>query len=127
MREERTPWSHGVVLVCTNERDPAVTTKPSCGRARGLKLRSWLKQAARAEEGPVTECRVLATSCLDICPHDGVVVAIEPGGHTMVVDPETDRDALLAAVKREMENITANASGNSRRDRARRMFGRLKR
>lgn len=122
MREEPASWKHGVVLVCTNER-AAGAAKPSCGHDRGLKLRHWLKAACRGEDGPVSECRVLATSCLDTCPADGVAVALEPGGRVLVVDPEADGDALLAEVTAHMQGLAAPTGVRSK---ARSVLGRLR-
>lgn len=122
MREEKSCWQHGVVLVCINEREPG-HAKPSCGRAEGKHLKGWLKSRTRAEGGPVSECRVLETSCLDTCPADGLAVSLMPGNRTLVVDPETDRDALLETIKTHMEEI---ADGSSRGG-ARRVLGKLRR
>ncbi len=113
MRDTPCPWQHGVVLVCSNERDPGAK-KPSCGRARGKRLKGWLKEAARAEDGPVSTCRVLETSCLDVCPADGVAVALVPGNEVFVVTPEDDRQALLERVRTHMEGA-AGGPGKARR------------
>ena len=120
MREEKTPWKHGVVMVCAHEREPGAA-KPSCGRVAGTKLRSWLKQAARAQGGPVSECRVVLTGCLDVCPHDGVTVGFEPGHRVVVVDPEAEREALLELTRTHVEGL---AQGGTR-DKAKRALGRL--
>ena len=122
MREEDCSWQHGVVLICTNEREPG-HAKPSCGRAKGKRLKGWLKSAARAESGPVSQCRVLETSCLDTCPADGLTVALVPGNQILVVDPETDRQALLDRVKEHMETVT---SGDTRSG-ARQVLSKLRR
>ena len=113
MRDAPTPWKHGVVLVCANEREPGAA-RPSCGRLRGQRLRSWLKAAARAEGGPVSECRVLESSCLDVCPADGVAVALMPRNRLLVVDAEADQDALLSEVKAHFEGA-ASPRGKARR------------
>ncbi|NOY25324.1 MAG: (2Fe-2S) ferredoxin domain-containing protein [Oligoflexia bacterium] len=101
MRDSPTPWRHGVVLVCDNQR-PQDASKPGCGRAQGRALRSWLKQAARQGGGPGAACRVLNSSCLGVCPEHGVAVALEPGDQIVVVDPATDRQALLDRVQAHM-------------------------
>jgi|GEM_PF-1103093 len=125
MREEMSQWQHGVVLICTNEREPG-HAKPSCGRARGKHLKGWLKSRARAESGPVSECRVLETSCLDTCPADGLAVALMPGNRTLVVDPEGERDALLQVVKAHMEDLAAGDKDGDKGG-ARRMLSKLRR
>lgn len=122
MRPETPPWQHGVVLVCTNERGPGAT-KPSCGKASGELLAGWLKSACRQETGPVGQIRVLRTSCLDVCPHKGTVVAFEPGAQVLTVDPEADRDALLDATKAHFAGVAQGEGGG----RARRILGKLRR
>ncbi len=120
MRDEACPWQHGVVLVCVNERDPGAA-KPSCGRARGKRLKGWLKSAARAEDGPVSRCRVLETSCLDVCPPEGTAVGLMPGNEIVVVDAKEEREALLGRVKEHMEGAARNQGV------AKRVLGRLRR
>jgi hypothetical protein len=122
MRDETCEWQHGVVLVCINEREPG-HAKPSCGRANGKLLKGWLKSATRAESGPVANCRVLETSCLDTCPADGLAVALMPGNKILVVDPVADRQALLARTRAHMEKIASGAERGS----ARRVLSRLRR
>lgn len=107
MRETRAPWKNGVVLVCNNQR-PDGAAKPSCGRAQGQALKAWLKEAARAGGGEAAACRVLNTSCLDICPAHGVAVALMPGDDVVVVDPMDDRDALLRRVQAHMKQAAAD-------------------
>jgi len=115
MRQTPTPWKHGVVLVCTNERAPGAA-KPSCGRARGEELKRWLKEAAREGGGAAADCRVLSTGCLDVCPADGVAVALLPGDEVLVVDPEVDRAALLTRVQAHMTAVAeAEAASSSGR------------
>ena len=110
MREAPAPWKHGVVLVCNNERAPGAP-KPSCGRAAGTGLKSWLKDAAREGGGPAAACRVLNSTCLDLCPADGVAVAILPGDEVLVADPVADRQALLERVQARMADIAADEGG----------------
>ena len=127
MRQTPTPWQHGVVLVCTNERPPGAA-KPSCGRARGEALKGWLKQELRQGGGPAAQCRVLTTSCLDVCPADGVAVALEPGGDVFVVDPVADRAALLAHIQSHMTAVAEAASAPAGpAGRLRGLLGRLRR
>lgn len=108
MRDEPVPWKHGVVLVCTNERDPA-TGKTSCGRERGTRLREQLKLQLKSAGGPAAECRVLGTSCLDVCAADGVTVAVWPGDKVWVVDPEKDRPALIERIQAHMKALAEPA------------------
>ena len=114
MRSDKIPWQHGVVLVCTNQR-PDGAERPSCGRARGALVKETLKKQTRAGGGPAAACRVLTTSCLDLCPADGVAVAMVPGDQLRVVDPERegDLDALLAEVRQHMADLAAAASASA--------------
>ena len=98
MRTEKTPWEHGVVLVCENQRLPGAP-KPSCGKAAGGALKALLKERLKAEGGAGAGVRVLNSSCLDLCPAHGVAVAMEPGHHAWVVDPAKDEDALVAEIQ----------------------------
>ncbi|MFT4977727.1 MAG: hypothetical protein ACI8S6_003634 [Myxococcota bacterium] len=124
MRSDKIPWKHGVVLVCNNER-AAGAGRASCGLLRGKRVKDELKHSTRAGGGPASECRVLNTSCLDLCPADGVAVALLPGDELRVVDPDKpgDLDALLEDVQAHM---TTQAEGGGRgllgriRDRTRR-------
>ncbi|MCB9779958.1 MAG: hypothetical protein H6742_15445 [Alphaproteobacteria bacterium] len=125
MREVSAPWEHGVVLICNNQR-PDGSAKPSCGRGAGDGLKAWLKQAAREQDGPVARCRVLTSSCLDVCPADGVAVALMPGNEVLVVDPEADRDALLGRVRAHMAAHASPSEAGGARGAARRVLGRLR-
>jgi predicted metal-binding protein len=122
MREEVCPWKTGVVLICKNQRGPDAS-RPSCGEVAGHELKSWLKNKARGAGGGLAEVRVLTTSCLDICPADGVAVAFEPGGQAMVVDADRDREALLAGLKAHFES----EPGTPARGMARRALSRFRR
>ena len=124
MREESPPWKHGVVMVCANQRGPD-STKPSCGRQRGMKLRHWLKTNARELDGPISECRVIETSCLSLCPADGVAVAVEPGHAMVVVDPDApgEQDALLNWVQDEVEALARGEAKGGKRATIKRLLG----
>jgi hypothetical protein len=107
------PWKHGVVLVCTNQR-PDGATKPSCGRIRGEQVRRQLKQDTRAGGGAAAQCRVLSSSCLDVCPADGVAVAVVPGEEIRIVTPDADDAALLAWVQEQMTRLSEGGGGARR-------------
>ena len=123
MREEKCPWKSGVVLICKNQRAPGAS-KPSCGEEPGAELKSWLKNKARVSGGALSEARVLTTSCLNLCPDDGVAVAIEPGSRAMIVDADYDREALLHTLQ---EHFEADPSSPEGKGLARRAFSRLRR
>ena len=123
MREESPAWKHGVVLVCANERGPE-STKPSCGRIPAEELKGWLKAKTRADGGPPSEMRVLTSSCLSLCPEQGIAVSLMPGNRLLQVDPEADRQALLDLVCGHAHDHASKDS--SRRSRARSMLSKLR-
>lgn len=131
MRETSPAWTHGVVLVCENQR-PDGAPKPSCGRARGQAVKSWLKPALQEAGGAGAGCRVLTTSCLDTCPADGVAIALEPGHKVLVFnpdapDPQVEQQALLARIQAHFEAVgAAAATPEAAGGRARRLLGRLR-
>lgn len=59
-------------------------------------LRRQLRDAARARAGK-RAIRVVASSCLDLCPNDAVAVACAAGGTTRyaIVPPGTDPAGVL--------------------------------
>jgi predicted metal-binding protein len=122
MRDEICPWKTGVVLICKNQRGPGAS-RPSCGETAGHELKSWLKNKARAGGGGLAEARILTTSCLDICPVDGVTVAVEPGAKIMVVDADHDREALLQMLQSHFDSPRSPDSGGGL---ARRALSRLR-
>lgn len=113
MEDSSTPWKHGVVLVCTNQR-PEGAPKPSCGRLQGQSVKAWLKPRLRELGGPAAECRVLTTSCLGVCPQAGVAVALVPGNEVVVVDPVADRQALEQRVVHHMQELAGGQGGRKR-------------
>lgn len=123
MRQTPAPWQHGVVLVCNNQR-PDGAPKPSCGRQRGDALKAWLKGELREAGGAAAGCRVLTSSCLDICPADGVAVALLPQDVAWVVDPEADREALKAEIEARAGSEAGGEDGGG--GRARRLLGKLR-
>ena len=93
-------WSEQIVLVCNNCRAPGAI-KPSCGHHGADELRSWLKDRLK-EGGEWGGIRVVTTSCLDVCPSDGVAVSIQEAGEEpelWILDPEVDRENLLARIR----------------------------
>ncbi|RME23619.1 MAG: hypothetical protein D6798_13165 [Deltaproteobacteria bacterium] len=125
MHDVDSPWQHGVVLICNNQR-PDGSPKPSCGRDAGNQLKAWLKIAAREGGGAAAECRVLTTSCLDVCPQHGVAVALMPGNEVVVVDPQEDRDALLARVQAHMDAVAEQGAPTGPGRRGRGLLRRLR-
>lgn len=123
MREEVCPWKSGVVLICKNQRGPGAS-KPSCGEEAGHELKTWLKKKTREAGGGLADARVLTTSCLNLCPEEGVAIALEPGGRAMVVDADHDRDVLLEVLESHFAAPQPSPSGGGL---ARRAMSRLRR
>ncbi|MFT5685866.1 MAG: putative metal-binding protein [Myxococcota bacterium] len=123
MKKEDIPWKHGVVLVCTNQR-PDGANKSSCGRVRGEQVRRQLKQDTRANGGAAAQCRVLSSSCLDVCPENGVAVAVIPGEEIRIVTPGADDAELLAWVQEQMGRL---AEGGKARRTLSRLAGKVRR
>ena len=89
-----------LVLVCNNQRPPDAP-KPSCGPQGGARLRDELKAALMAE-GLWGRVRVVSTGCLDICLK-GVTVVLDGGARRLVLDPELEKDALLAEISASLD------------------------
>jgi len=102
MRQIRSAWAQGTVLVCIHERGP--DEKPSCGLQKGTELREWLKERVR-EEGLKGQILPTKTSCLGICSKLGSTVELVPAPETgrsrvtLLVDPVTEREAVWEAAK----------------------------
>lgn len=101
MKEVKCHWSHGTVLVCANERDPA-SGKAFCGHESGVSLRNWMKER-RNKDGLKGKVLVSVASCLGVCPNKGTVVAITANGSSaepevLLVDPENEREELWQEV-----------------------------
>ncbi len=102
MRQIRSTWAQGTVLVCTHERGP--DEKPSCGLQKGTELRSWLKERIH-EEGLKGQILASKTSCLGVCSKLGATVELVPAPETgrpratLLVDTVNEREELWAAAK----------------------------
>lgn len=97
MKKEETPWSKGVVLVCTKchkSIDPKSLHEE--GNA-GENLKTFLKKSFK-ESDDLSKIRIVTTSCLDVCIDDYQAVSYAPvkgETETFIVHPETDREKLL--------------------------------
>ena len=100
MREVTANWQHGCVLVCTHERDEALG-RGYCGAEAGAALRDALKAdfKSRGLKGQVLCAK---SSCLGVCPKQGVTVAALP-------DPLSGRGRELFIVQAEdsLEQVSA--------------------
>ncbi len=102
MQRIKPPWSERIVLVCDNCRAPGAI-KPSCGHHGAEELRNWLKARLR-ESGDWGGIRVVTTSCLDVCPEEGVTVSIQEDQEEpelWILDPEKDRELLLTRIRKQ--------------------------
>ena len=104
MQQVKPRWSERIVLVCNNCRPPGAL-KPSCGHHGAEELRNWLKDRLK-ESGEWGGIRVVTTSCLDVCPAEGVTVSIQEDQEEpalWILDPEVDRENLLSRIRNRSE------------------------
>lgn len=97
MKHEDTPWSKGVVLICTkcHKSISSKLLEEDGNSADNLKM--FLKKSFK-ESGDNSKIRVLTTSCLDVCIDDtqAVTFASTKGAtETFAIHPEKDREKLL--------------------------------
>ncbi len=95
--KELKPRFRRVVLVCDTQR-PEGAEKPSCGFHGAAGLRGFLKKRLKAEGLWGKDVRVLTTSCLDVCPNEGVICSFDNGETLHLVDAEGDREAILRRI-----------------------------
>lgn len=93
--------TRNLVLLCNRQRPPGAK-KPSCGHHGADALREWLKQAMKAEGLWGDAARVAPVDCLDVCPNAGVTVALDGGATMLVADADTEREALLAEIRKRV-------------------------
>lgn len=98
MKKEETPWSKGVVLVCTKchkSINPSLLKEE--GNA-GENLKNYLKKTFR-DRGDSAKIRVVTSSCLDVCIADVQALAfaaVDGATETLVVHPEQDRNQIVS-------------------------------
>ena len=95
--KELKPRFQRLVLICNAQR-PVGAQKPSCGYNGAPELRRFLKKQLKAEGLWGKDVRVLTTSCLDVCPKDGVICSFDNGATLHLVDAEGERDAILRRI-----------------------------
>ena len=95
--KELKPRFRRVVLVCDTQR-PDGAEKPSCGYHGASELRRFLKKRLKSEGLWGKDVRVLTTSCLDVCPNEGVICSFDNGETLHLVDAEADREAILQSI-----------------------------
>ncbi len=101
LKKEETPWSEGVVLVCTKcHKSISASSLKEEGNA-GENLKTFLKRSFK-DSGDLSKIRVVTSSCLDVCIDE--VQALTFAGtdgktETFTVHPEKDRDELFKLLK----------------------------
>lgn len=101
MKKEETPWSQGIVLVCTKCHKSISPDSLKEEGNSGENLKNWLKKSLK-ESGDAQKIRVVTSSCLDVCI-DELQAVTYAGVHgdteTFTVLPEQDREKLLQFLK----------------------------
>ncbi|MFM6926931.1 MAG: (2Fe-2S) ferredoxin domain-containing protein [Bdellovibrio sp.] len=101
IKKEETPWSEGVVLICTKCHK---SISPSLLKEEGNaadNLKMFLKKSFK-ESGDLSKVRVITTSCLDVCIDDLQAISFAPeDGKTemFTIHPEKDREEFLELLK----------------------------
>lgn len=101
MKKEETPWSNGVVLVCTKCHKAINPDSLREDGNAGENLKSYLKKSFK-ESGDSSKVRVVTSSCLDVCVEDFQAVTyagVDGQTETFTVLPEADREELLSYLK----------------------------
>lgn len=97
MKKEETPWTKGVVLVCTKchkSINPELLHEE--GNA-GENLKNFLKKSFK-DSGDSAKIRVVTSSCLDVCIDDLQALtfaAVDGSTETLTLNPEKDRAQIL--------------------------------
>lgn len=105
MKHEETPWSKGVVLVCTKcSKSISAKSLHEEGNA-GENLKTFLKRTFK-ESGDLSKIRVVTSSCLDVCidEYQALTYApVEGKTETFIVHPEEDREQLLKMLREKIK------------------------
>jgi len=101
IKKEETPWSEGVVLICTKcHKSISSSLLKEEGNA-GENLKMFLKKSFK-ETGDLSKIRVITTSCIDVCIDDLQAVSFAPENgktETFTIHPEKDREEFLELLK----------------------------
>jgi predicted metal-binding protein len=97
MKHEETPWSEGVMLICTkcHKSISASLLKEEGNAAENLKI--YLKKKMK-DEGLSSKVRVITSGCLDICIDDTQAVSFAGrygGTESFTLHPENEKEELL--------------------------------
>lgn len=105
MKKESTPWTEGVLLVCTkchkSISPSSLQEEGNCGDNLKMYLKKKLK-----DEGLNSQIRVVTSSCLDVCIDEEQAVSFASTSgktETFILHPEKDREELLEWLKERTE------------------------
>jgi hypothetical protein len=97
MKDLTSPFEN-IVLICGNTRPPGAP-KHSCGDHGAEELKRWLKKELKAEGLWGSAVRVSTTSCLDVCPKEGVICSFDRGHSLVHLDAGAEREAVLQRIR----------------------------
>ncbi|WII70689.1 (2Fe-2S) ferredoxin domain-containing protein [Bdellovibrio sp. 22V] len=106
LKAEETPWSQGIVLICTKCHKSISSSSLKEEGNSGENLKTFLKKSLK-ETGDLSKVRVVTTSCLDVCIDDYQAVTyapVEGETQTFTVHPEKDREELLNFIRDEIND-----------------------
>lgn len=101
LKKEQTPWSEGVVLVCTKCHKAISTSSLKEEGNAGENLKTFLKKSFK-ESGDLSKIRIVTSSCLDVCIEELQALAFartDGRTETFTIHPEKDREELLKLLK----------------------------
>lgn len=105
MKKESTPWSEGILMVCT-KCSKAISPKSlkEEGNA-GENLKNYLKKALK-DSGDLSKIRVVTSSCLDVCVDEYQAVSYAPvhgETETYILHPEAEREKMLQHLRDKLK------------------------
>ncbi|MBV2168267.1 MAG: (2Fe-2S) ferredoxin domain-containing protein [Bdellovibrio sp.] len=106
MKKEETPWSKGVLMICT-KCHKAISSKSLHEEGNAAdNLKVFLKKSFK-ETGDLSKIRVVTSSCLDVCVDEFQAVTfapIEGETETYILHPEEDREKLLKLLRQKIKD-----------------------
>lgn len=97
MKQEKTPWSEALVVICTKCHK---SISPKLLQEEGNaaeNLKGFLKKAFK-DTGDLGKIRIVTSSCLDVCEDDFQALSYlgsDGKTETFILNPETDRQEVL--------------------------------
>jgi predicted metal-binding protein len=105
MKKEDTPWSQGVLLVCTKCHKSIDASKLKEDGNAGENLKTYLKKKFK-DDGDLDKIRIVTSSCLDVCIDNEQAVAYASTNgktETFILHPEKDREELYQNLKHKIK------------------------